>query len=112
MTIARMTRAAQWRVDVSKPRVKLWAYRGGWTQWIRPLHPYPGKAHRMVCCDCGLVHDMQFRFEVEKDEHVGVPLEFRYRVRRNDRATAATRRGADQRSTIRKVAVKLGLLSQ
>lgn len=28
----------------------------GWSDWI---HPLPG--YRMGCCDCGLVHDMEFR---------------------------------------------------
>jgi hypothetical protein len=27
----------------------------GWADWI---HPLPG--YRMRCCDCGLVHDMEF----------------------------------------------------
>lgn len=27
----------------------------GWCEWI---HPLPG--YLMQCCDCGLVHDMQF----------------------------------------------------
>lgn len=27
----------------------------GWCDWV---HPVPG--YRMKCCDCGLVHDMEF----------------------------------------------------
>lgn len=27
----------------------------GWSEWV---HPLPG--YRMKCCDCGLVHDMEF----------------------------------------------------
>lgn len=27
----------------------------GWSDWV---HPLPG--YRMKCCDCGLVHDMEF----------------------------------------------------
>lgn len=38
---------------------------------------------RMICCDCGLSHDVQFRA-------YGVTVEFR--VKRNNRSTAAVRR--------------------
>lgn len=27
----------------------------GWSEWV---HPLPG--YRMQCCDCGLIHDMEF----------------------------------------------------
>lgn len=30
--------------------------RGGWCDWVYPLH----KSYWMKCCDCGLVHEMQF----------------------------------------------------
>jgi hypothetical protein len=55
----------------------------GWSEWIQPL---PG--YRLACCDCGLVHDMEFRAN-------GDAVEFR--VRRNERATAARRRHAKRR---------------
>jgi hypothetical protein len=51
----------------------------GWTDWIRPAPDY-----RLACCDCGLVHDMEFRASE------GDRVEFR--ARRNNRATAAKRR--------------------
>lgn len=31
--------------------------RGGWTEWISPKHT----KYLMMCCDCGLVHEMQFK---------------------------------------------------
>jgi hypothetical protein len=30
--------------------------RGGWTEWQQPKH----KKYLSQCCDCGLVHEMQF----------------------------------------------------
>lgn len=51
----------------------------GWTRWVHPVM----EGYRMGCCDCGLVHDMDFRV-------VGDRVEFR--ARRNERATAAKRR--------------------
>jgi hypothetical protein len=29
--------------------------RDGWTDWVHPLPNY-----RMQCCDCGLIHEMEF----------------------------------------------------
>jgi hypothetical protein len=58
--------------------------RGGWSTWIAPE-----KKYRLMCCDCGLVHDMQFAHglnSVSKREQII------FRVRRNARATAAVRR--------------------
>lgn len=50
----------------------------GWTEWILPRQDY-----RLRCCDCRLVHDVEFRVA---DGMVW------WRVRRNERATAASRR--------------------
>lgn len=50
----------------------------GWTDWIRPAQGY-----RMGCCDCGLVHEMEFRVSGEKVE---------FRAKRHARATAVKRR--------------------
>lgn len=33
------------------------AGRGGWTPWVQPVM----KGYLMQCCDCGLVHEMEFR---------------------------------------------------
>ena len=51
----------------------------GWSEWIYP-HP---QRYRLACCDCGLVHRMQYRV---KD---GV---IEYRCRRDNRATGQIRR--------------------
>lgn len=51
----------------------------GWTGWIRPAQGY-----RMGCCDCGLVHELEFQV-VNVDD-----VEFR--ARRDARATAGKRR--------------------
>lgn len=32
------------------------AGRGGWSVWVNPNH----KSYLFKCCDCGLVHEMQF----------------------------------------------------
>lgn len=30
----------------------------GWSEWIAPAFPY-----LMACCDCGLVHNLEFRID-------------------------------------------------
>ena len=52
----------------------------GWTIWINPAVPME---HKIVCCDCGLIHDIEFRV---------VENAVQFRARRNERATAARRR--------------------
>lgn len=51
----------------------------GWSDWI---HPLPG--YKMACCDCGLVHNMQFRID-----DLG---QINFRASRNVRSTAQMRR--------------------
>lgn len=55
----------------------------GWTKWIQPVM----RGYRMACCDCGLVHDMDFKV-VRHGKRNNVQL----RARRNERLTAAMRR--------------------
>ncbi len=55
------------------------ANEDGWSDWIRPLPNY-----RMACCDCSLVHTMDFDTDV--DGHVI------FRAKRNERSTAQMRR--------------------
>lgn len=31
--------------------------RGGWSEWVAPTP----KGYLMKCCDCGLVHEMEFK---------------------------------------------------
>ena len=50
-------------------------------EWVYPIRD----GYRLACCDCGLVHEVDFR-----------PMcggRVRFRVRRHNRATAAMRRG-------------------
>ena len=35
--------------------------RGGWSEWVFPIGGYLFK-----CCDCGLVHEFQFKTFVER----------------------------------------------
>ncbi len=56
---------------------------GEWTEWVQPRR----KLYGMACCDCGLVHDMQFKLVKYGDgKH-----KIRFRVRRNERDTAMIR---------------------
>jgi hypothetical protein len=48
-------------------------------EWIRPVKTN----YKMACCDCGLVHNMDFKI---KENRVW------FRVRRNNRATGQVRR--------------------
>ena len=48
-------------------------------EWIMPIT----KNYKMCCCDCGLVHELDFK--VEKGRSF-------FRVRRNQRATGQIRR--------------------
>ena len=53
--------------------------------WITPVR----KNFKMICCDCGLVHDADFRIKNRK---------IQFRVRRNNHSTANTRRCAKRTS--------------
>lgn len=75
----------------------------GWTRWVFPKV----EGYRMVCCDCGLAHDLQFRAlrvleESEDGRRAQVesldPAEYQveFRVRRNNRSTAQVRRHREQ----------------
>jgi len=69
----------------------------GWTDWILPQRHY-----RLGCCDCGLVHDIEFRVVIVKRLKNGTyrtikvnPVDCRveFRARRNNRSTGQMRRG-------------------
>lgn len=51
----------------------------GWSEWQQPVM----RGYRMGCCDCGLVHDVEFRL---------VDGRVQLRARRNNRSTAQIRR--------------------
>jgi hypothetical protein len=55
-----------------------------WSKWVLPVR----RGYRFGCCDCGLVHEIDFR-------HVDGRIQ--YRVKRDNRATAALRREAKKR---------------
>ena len=53
----------------------------------------------MKCCDCGLVHEMQFRVVLDDDPKYADPEKtiaglVVFRAKRNERSTAAVRRSA------------------
>ncbi len=48
-------------------------------EWVRPTQ----QDYRMMCCDCGLVHHVDFRIVEGKAQ---------FRARRNNRATGQARR--------------------
>ncbi len=74
--------------------------KGGWTEWV---YPTP-KKYQLGCCDCGLVHTIQF--EVAKvvkrlgkgytryDTKPAPDKKFRvrFRAKRDNRATGQVRR--------------------
>ena len=51
-------------------------------QWVQPVR----KGYKMECCDCGLVHVLDFRL---------VKHRIQIRAERDNRATAAKRRHRD-----------------
>jgi hypothetical protein len=70
----------------------------GWCDWAQPIMD----GYKMSCCDCGLVHDMQFTVlrkgkALPNGDWEATPLDpekyrVEFRVRRNKRSTAQMRR--------------------
>lgn len=60
--------------------------KDGWSDWI---HPLPG--YKMACCDCCLVHNLEFRLDA-----LG---QINFRAQRNVRSTAQMRRHRKARET-------------
>lgn len=64
------------------------AGRGGWSEWICPT---PEKNYLMKCCDCGLVHEVQFKTFAETHQRGGTfrivplpwPIRTMFRARRS-----------------------------
>jgi hypothetical protein len=48
-------------------------------EWVRPVK----KGYRLCCCDCGLVHELDFKIEGKN---------ILFKGKRNNRATAQVRR--------------------
>lgn len=59
----------------------------GFTEWIQPVK----KGYLMVCCDCGLAHEMEFR--VSKDAKPRA----QFRARRAERYTRKFRAQSRQK---------------
>jgi hypothetical protein len=66
---------------------------GGWSDWVKPRRRF----YRMACCDCKLVHELEFH--LEKRGNRGYIL---FRARRHLRATGAMRRGIERLTIVRK----------
>ena len=53
----------------------------------------PRKKYRMACCDCGLVHDLEFKIIGKGGRGFDLRVhQIQFRLRRNILATAAIRR--------------------
>lgn len=66
---------------MAKYRQEVAIHPDGWSRWVYPEMD----GYKMSCCDCGLVHQMQFRVT---DDYERVE----FRVRRDNRATGQVRR--------------------
>lgn len=61
--------------------------RGGWSEWV---YPRPNAGYFFKCCDCGLVHEMQFATFAETHQKRGTfqvhrlpwPIRVMFRARR------------------------------
>lgn len=82
---------------MTRPYKQHTAGEGGWSEWVSPSRK---KLYRMACCDCGLVHELEFSaVEVVTEKRGGwwkgrdltVPFRVLFRARRNDRETAKMR---------------------
>jgi hypothetical protein len=72
--------------------------KNGWSRWVPPVM----RGYKMACCDCGLVHNMQFKVvRVTKTMRDGSwtyaavkggKVRVMFRAQRNTRSTAALRR--------------------
>ncbi len=68
------------------------------TSWEAPKT----KSYRLQCCDCGLVHDIQFKVLVKGGKHLdGRTCQVQIRFRRNEKSTLQVRRS--RRIRVRKV---------
>jgi hypothetical protein len=76
---------------------------GGYTDWIFPRR---GNVYKLACCDCGLVHDLEFAVVNAEDigggririwKARGKNLQVAFRAKRNERSTAQMRRHKNQK---------------
>lgn len=46
-----------YNIEMKKIKIKQeYANKNGWSDWILPIM----RGYKLACCDCGLVHDMEF----------------------------------------------------
>jgi hypothetical protein len=71
------------------------------TGWVTPT-----RKHKMACCDCGLVHNFQFRIvRIERlNGRKFDKLAVQFKANRNTRSTAGRRRGAKVKASLRAMA--------
>lgn len=72
--------------------------KDGWSGWVSPtlVSPY----YRMMCCDCGLVHELKFKFFTNVryagngfwSGKLAKGVKVMFKARRNNRSTALARR--------------------
>lgn len=64
-------------------------------EWVQPIP----EGYKLQCCDCGLVHRLDFRVSAYGIAGVGPEYRVQFRVFRDNRATAAVRRERRKRGT-------------
>ena len=69
-----------------------YAGKGGWSEWVYPNR----RLYKMACCDCGLVHDMQFKLLPR-----GLGKAIVFRARRNNKSTGQMRRVIEEKHGIK-----------
>lgn len=58
-------------------------------EWVQPKMTQ----YRAACCDCGLVHEIEFRVVSKKTGKIVQGYQVQFNADRHPRATAAVRRG-------------------
>lgn len=81
------------------------AGKGGWSDWDVPIM----KGYKLACCDCGLVHDMEFRVlqvtkRLKNGSWAGKKMSLgkwriEFRAKRNNRSTALIRMHNERKSS-------------
>ena len=66
--------------------------RPGDGEWVEPIRK--GACYKLACCDCGLVHSLEFRIIGKVRQIV------QFRMFRDYRATAAMRRKRSSKKTL------------
>jgi hypothetical protein len=84
---------------------RIFEEKNGWSKWISPTLSM-ARPYHLSCCDCGLVHDLQFRvlkvtWRGKGGAWMGerkAGMKIHFRARRNKRATAQVRRKPNAKS--------------